>query len=86
MFGFSLVKLLVLAAIIGSVWYGFKFIGRIDKERKASARASIKSGRKRPPAAPDDGVEEMVRCDACDVFVSAGNATSCGREDCPYPG
>lgn len=35
MFGFSIPKLLVLAAIIGAVWYGFKFVSRRDEARRA---------------------------------------------------
>ena len=34
MFGFSLQKLLVLAAVIALVWYGFKFVGRLQDHRK----------------------------------------------------
>ena len=37
MFGFSIQKLLVLAAIIGAVWYGFKFLSRLDQARKTDA-------------------------------------------------
>lgn len=86
MFGFSLIKLLVLAAIIGAVWYGFKFVGRLDKERKADAKASIRGGRGKHRAAPGDDVEEMVRCEACGAFVVAASARSCGRDDCPFHG
>jgi uncharacterized protein len=87
MLGFSLQKLLVLAAIIGAVWYGFKFMGRIDKQRGADAKASLKAGGGRRRAAPpDDGVEEMVRCETCGAFVAAASAASCGREDCPFRG
>lgn len=86
MLGFSLQKLMVLAAIIGAVWYGFKYLGRLSEDRKADAKESIKSGRGKDRAARSDGVEEMVRCDACDAFVAANNASSCGREDCPFPG
>ena len=79
MFGFSLTKLLFTAAVIAAIWYGYKWIGRIQSQRAAEE----KLGGKRPgPAA----VEDMVRCPVCDSFVTAGGAVSCGREDCPYPG
>ena len=77
MFGFQ--KLLVLAAIIAAVWYGFKLIGRLDRARKARLESE---GESASPA----GAEDMERCAACDVFVAARNAASCGRDDCPYPG
>ena len=51
MFGISIQKLLVLAAIIGAVLYGFKFIGRLDKTRKDAAKAALKEARKRAAAA-----------------------------------
>ena len=35
MFGFSLQKLLVLAAIVAAVWYGFQWLSRLDRQRKA---------------------------------------------------
>lgn len=52
MFGFSIQKLLVLAAIVGAVWYAFKFIGRLDQSRKAEARVRDggKAGKGNKPA------------------------------------
>ncbi len=82
MFGFSLQKLVVLAAIIAAVWYGFKFVGRLDKARKAA----LKSARVESAAAPVADVEEMERCAACGTFVPLRGAGACGRDDCPYPG
>jgi uncharacterized protein len=80
MFGFSLTKLLFTAAVIAAVWYGYKWIGRIQSMRAAENK--LRGNRPRPgPAA----VEDMIRCPACDSFVAAG-ATSCGRGDCPYSG
>ncbi len=81
MFGFSLIKLLFTAAVIAAVWYGYKWIGRIQAQRAAEGK--LGGARPRPgPAA----VEDMIRCPVCDSFVTASAATSCGREDCPYPG
>lgn len=44
MFGFSIQKLLILAAIIGAVWYGFKFVGRLQQARDAEAKGGAKPG------------------------------------------
>ena len=50
MLGFSIQKLLVLAGIIGAVWYGFKLVSRMQQARDAGAKAggakpgSTKSG------------------------------------------
>ncbi len=80
MFGFSLQKLVVLAAIIAAVWYGFKFVGRLDTARKAAPMSA------REESAEVADVEEMERCAACGTFVPLRGAGACGRDDCPYPG
>lgn len=92
MFGFSLQKILVLVAIIAAVWYGFKFLSRLDALRKAEAkvrhakgksRGKSKDGGKAATPAADD-VEDMVQCPTCGAYVAAGTRCSCGRDDCPY--
>lgn len=93
MFGFSLTKLLVLLAIVGAVWYGFKMVGRLDAARKAEAKLRERTTRSgsetEKPAARearprDPGAEEMVQCPACRAYVPAANTRNCGRPDCPY--
>ena len=87
MFGFSLPKLLVLAAILTAVWYGFKFIGRLDQERRGSLKDRVKraagAGKPEPAEAPA-AVEEMVQCRVCGVFMPTGDVAACGKPDCPY--
>ena len=41
MFGFSLPKLLVLALIIGVIWYGFKWATQIDRKRRRAVKAEV---------------------------------------------
>ncbi len=92
MFGFSLSKLLFTIAVILVVWYGFKILGRVDKQRKARLKKAAREGRaatrERADAVQDvvPDAEDMVACAACGAFVSASNARSCGRDNCPYPG
>ncbi len=76
MFGFSLPKLIVLAAIIAVVWYGFKFLGRLEAKRKAE----LKAGKNQTEGG---ATQSMVKCPVCETYVAAG-AGSCGRSDCPY--
>ena len=92
MFGFSLQKLLLLAALVGAVWYGFKLVSRLQEARQLDQSAKVKrrpakgrpaEGRGGKPEAKE-GVEEMVRCPVCDAFVAARAQSSCGRSDCPY--
>ena len=90
MFGFSIQKLLVLIAIIGAVWYGFKLIGRLDQARKAQTR--VRDG-KRPAARswwPRRGsggedrpaeAQDMVQCPRCKAYVPAGADHSCDRPE-----
>ena len=43
MFGISFAKLLVLAAVIAIVWYGFKYIGRLQRIERGERRTSERS-------------------------------------------
>ena len=79
MFGFSFTKLIVLAAIVVAVWYGFKFVGRLDKRRKEQ----LASSRKASTAEMKD-VGDMVKCPKCDAYVTDQGAMNCGRWTCPY--
>ncbi len=91
MFGFSLQKLLVLAAVIALVWYGFKFVGRLQDQRKADGGLGARAPRrpKRRGGAPAtepraQDAEDMVACPVCQAYVQARGATRCDRSDCPY--
>lgn len=88
MFGFSLYKLLVLAAILGAIWYAFKFIGRLDQRRKRALKTRREGANVETAGGETAGgvarAEEMVQCPVCQVYVAAGGAGHCGREDCPY--
>ena len=89
MFGFSIQKLVVLAAVIAAVWYGFKFVGRLERARKDAAKrgttASSGGGASSKSAAPRDA-EEMVSCPVCGDYVAARGASACDRTDCPQTG
>ena len=97
MLGFSIQKLLVLAGIIGAVWYGFKLVGRMKETRDAQARAgsSAKSGNlgdqvrdwvanRKGGGESAGATEDLIECPKCGAYVAARGATSCGRSDCPY--
>ena len=45
MFGFSLTKLIFTAAVIAFIWYGFKWVGRVQARREAEHRARLREGR-----------------------------------------
>ena len=74
-------KLLTLILLIAVVWYGYRYVVRINARMEAKRKLDANEGglpRPRPNA------EEMIRCPACNVYVSATKAASCGRPDCPY--
>ncbi len=81
MFGFSLTKLLVTVAIIAAIWYGFKYLSRIDRVRKRALK-----DRKDEPDSTPAGAESLVQCPVCGTYVAPGGAEACGRDDCPYGG
>ena len=86
MFGFGLQKLLVLALLVGAVWYGFKYIGRFDEARKRVVKAAHKAAEKAAVKTAEPAAQDMELCETCGDYVAAEGAGSCGREACPYPG
>ena len=77
MLGFSLSKLLVLAALIAAAWYGLRWV-----QRRQQLRASDDRDRVERDPAPSS--EELVACPRCGVFAAAGAERSCERSDCPF--
>jgi hypothetical protein len=94
MFGLpSLQKLIVLGLVVAVVWYGFKFLGRLQEQRKAEAKlreqgggkpahkAAAGSGAKSGESRAQGGdVEDLVACPSCGAYVRAGGTCSCGRK------
>jgi uncharacterized protein len=82
MFGFpSLTKLLVLVAIISAIWFGFRLLGQLDRQRREIARKEKE--RARAHASTPRQVDDMVKCDICDSFIARGSK-ACERADCPF--
>ena len=75
MFGFG--KILVLAVIIAVVWYGFKFVGRLQAKRQEELKNAGREGNSK-----DAG--DMVKCPQCAAFVVAGGAAICSKSESPY--
>ena len=83
MFGFSFSKLLLLVAVICIVWFGFKFLARVqgagdgkparplDDLAEKVRRAAGARRAKRPP------VEDMTQCAKCGAFYPSGTDHAC---------
>lgn len=88
MLGFSLQKLIVLALVIGAVWYGFKYLGRLQRvdrgERKAGERTMgeriRKAARERSGVTDAEVVEDTEKCRRCGTFIPVGTECSCKRK------
>jgi len=82
MFGLpSLSKLLVLVAIISAIWFAFRLIGQIDRNRREAARKEKEQGRVNRTQSGQ--VDDMVKCAVCGTFTTRGGK-SCGKAGCPF--
>lgn len=93
MFGLpSIGKLLVLAAICAAVWYGFKYVGRMNRiqkgERKLGERGLgerlRRAARGKGKAGDTETIEDTEKCPTCGAYVSVEGISSCGKPNCPY--
>ncbi len=78
----GLPKLIVLIGIIAAVWYGFRFLGALDRARKQAERMASQAPRQR--RADVANVEDTVKCRVCGAYVSARQPTRCNRSDCQF--
>ena len=82
MFGFSLFKLFVLVVILTVIWYGFKYLGRLEKYRKI--KSLEKKNNKVEGLAQNVDAGDMIRCPNCAIYVCVDNLLDCGQRNCPY--
>jgi uncharacterized protein len=87
MLGLSLGKLLVLAIIVAAVWYGFKYVQRVEEVRRMLRQVQRQQQQRASRAGPQTlEAEDLVKCRQCGAYVAARSTTSCGRPDCPWGG
>ncbi|MGO8917739.1 MAG: hypothetical protein ACLQJR_17690 [Stellaceae bacterium] len=75
-------KLLLLVLMIAVVWFGFRYVSRVDAIRR-HVREEMKR-RQRPRGPVSIEAEDLVKCTQCGAYVAARSASSCGRKDCPW--
>ena len=80
MFGFSIMKVLFTIAIVVVVWQGFKWL----KRRENMAAVNAKKSLNRESASARDGVEELVPCPDCGVYIAKGPVHRCNQLSCPF--
>jgi uncharacterized protein len=90
MFGLSLSKVLLTAIAIAIVWYGCKWMNRMQARRRAELdeagrptvgeRRAGRAGRRTRRAATED----LVQCAVCESYVPAHGGGPCDRSDCPF--
>jgi hypothetical protein len=83
MLGLSLGKLILLALIVVIIWYGYRYMQRVEAVRRF-LREEL--NRRRSAARPSQPVEaeDLVKCAVCGAYVPSRNAGACGRPDCPW--
>lgn len=77
MFGLSISKILLTAAVIFAVWYGFKHFARLSG---SSGSPTVKPGEGEETPA----VEDLQKCTVCGTYVARDTAVTCDRADCPH--
>ncbi|MTI08291.1 hypothetical protein [Curvivirga aplysinae] len=88
MLGFSLQKIIVLGLLIAAVWYGFKYIGRLQRvdrgERKKGERTMgeriRKAARERSGVTDAEIIEDTEKCPRCGIYIPVGSECSCKRK------
>jgi hypothetical protein len=82
MFGMpSFSKILILVAIISAIWFGFRLLGQLDRQRRDVARKEKERARGQRPTPRQ--VDDMVKCDVCGTFIARGSG-ACSRPGCPF--
>ncbi|CAO3447328.1 hypothetical protein [Azospirillum largimobile] len=89
----SLSKILLLALVIGVVWFGWRWINRVQAIGRARTTPRRADGRRDAAAGPSPReartsaaaeAEDMEKCPECGAYVAPRSAVSCGRPACPY--
>ncbi|WP_417782047.1 hypothetical protein [Terasakiella pusilla] len=86
MFGLSPSKLLFTVAIIAAVWYGFKWLNRLQERQEKAPRNDRKDSaapQSRRETVQEADYEDLVACPKCGDYVLAGKKCGCGKEGCP---
>ncbi len=88
MFGFSFSKLLLTVAAIAIVWYGWKWMNRVQARRQGeldgAGRRPVGRDSRRKRRARQPATEDLIQCAVCGSYVPAAGGGVCDRADCPF--
>lgn len=88
-----LVKILVLILVAGALWYGVRWMARVQRvlerqerqnERRMEELRGQRSAPGEPAKPPEPVAADMQRCPVCATYVTG--TSSCGKAACPYGG
>ena len=74
MLGFSLQKLIALAAVVALAWYGLRWLSRYQQVRRDREKDRLDRARRTPP---EPAGEDLEQCPRCGAFVPAGAPHEC---------
>ena len=92
MFGLSLTKILFTIVAVLAVWYGYRWIGRVQARRRVELEEHMRRETRQTSKRGLGGsgatakAEDLIPCETCGAYVPERGARGCGRADCPYPG
>lgn len=81
----SLTKIITLVGVLTIVWYGFRLLGKIQRQRQDALRrhgGKDTAAARKPGRAPVADTQDMAKCPVCGVYVAA-DAKRCGTPGCP---
>jgi hypothetical protein len=84
MFGLSPGKLLFTVFVIAAIWYGFKWLARMQNNQDNKSDKNMRKSKAPEPSAKDADYEDLVACPKCGDFVIADKKSGCAKDGCPY--
>lgn len=80
----SLSKIITLVGILAIVWFAFRVLGKIQRQRQEALRRNggAQPTARKPGKPPAADAQDMAKCAVCGVYVAA-DARQCGTPGCP---
>lgn len=76
-------KFLLTVAVVAIIWFGFKYLQRVQELRARAAKPAAGEKPRFQPVDNGESVQDLVKCPRCSTYRSS-KLGSCGQEGCPY--